>query len=356
MMTEIKVSVIIPVYNVEKYLEQCLDSVINQTLKDIEIICVDDGSPDKCGAIIDKYASKDSRIVAIHKQNGGYASAINYGLNIAKGEYIGIVESDDWIAPDMYEKLYQKAVETDSDMVKGAFWNVDDSVNDIKHISKFVLDIYKMHPTFTFEQCPKLVSHFASIWSCVYKREWLNANNIKMLEDIRPYEDIPFFAEVCSKSSKIAVIPNPVYFYRTDAQNSSNNTVKKTIINYVIQRDRNREIFIKNNCWTPELMEYYWRIAYLGSIAFYKKPNNKFRKEFYCKMRELLKKAKGDGYTFKYLSRVDKRDFEKIVKYPYEIYRIIKLIEILFVNIFSIKNVNKHKVFTVLGFKIKIKK
>ncbi len=355
-MTEIKVSVIIPVYNVEKYLEQCLDSVINQTLKDIEIICINDGSPDNCGEIIDRYASKDNRIVAVHKQNGGYASAINYGLNIARGEYIGIVESDDWIAPDMYEKLYQKAVETDSDMVKGAFWYVDDSANDVKRISKFVLDIYNMNSSFTLKECPKLISHFASIWSCVYKRSWLVENNIKMVEDVRPYEDNPFIAETASLASKITILPEPFYFYRMDAQNSSCNTVKRSIVSYVTQRSRNREALIRNNCWTPEIIEYYWRVAYLGCRDFYRKPNNKFRKEFYGKMRELLKKAKGDGCTFKYLSRVDKRDFAKIVKYPYEIYNILKFIEMLVIKIFNIKNDKKHKIITILGIKIKLKR
>ena len=89
-----KISVIIPVYNVEQYLRECLDSVLNQTLKDIEIICVDDGSPDDCPRIVDEYAQKDKRIKVIHKENGGYASAINRGLECANVEFIGIVESD----------------------------------------------------------------------------------------------------------------------------------------------------------------------------------------------------------------------------------------------------------------------
>ena len=92
-----KVSVIIPVYNVEKYLRQCLDSVINQTLKDIEIICVDDGSTDNCPNILDEYAAKDARIKIIHKKNEGYGKAMNVGISHASGEYIGIVEPDDYI-------------------------------------------------------------------------------------------------------------------------------------------------------------------------------------------------------------------------------------------------------------------
>lgn len=102
-----KISVIIPVYNVEKYLDRCVNSVLNQTYKNLEIILVDDGSPDNSGLICDKYAELDNRVIVIHKTNGGLSSARNAGLEVAKGEYIGFVDSDDWIEKDMYEYLYK---------------------------------------------------------------------------------------------------------------------------------------------------------------------------------------------------------------------------------------------------------
>ena len=117
-----KVSVIIPVYNVEKYLRECLDSVINQTLQDIEIILIDDGGKDNCPRIIDEYAKKDSRIVAIHKENGGYGQTCNVGLERAHGEYISIVEPDDYIDKNMYEDLYKLAKKNDTDIVKSDFY------------------------------------------------------------------------------------------------------------------------------------------------------------------------------------------------------------------------------------------
>ena len=116
-----KVSIVMPTYKVEKYFRQCLESVINQTLTDIEIIPVDDGSPDNCGKIMDEYAAKDSRIKPIHQENGGYGKAVNAGIEAATGEYIGIVETDDWIEPDMYEKLYNQAVKLDADVCKCGF-------------------------------------------------------------------------------------------------------------------------------------------------------------------------------------------------------------------------------------------
>ena len=116
-----KVSIILPTYNVEKYFRQCLESVINQTLVDIEIIPVDDGSPDNCGKIMDEYAQKDSRIKPIHQQNGGYGKAVNAGINAATGEYIGIIETDDWCNPDMFEKLYNQAKRMNADICKADF-------------------------------------------------------------------------------------------------------------------------------------------------------------------------------------------------------------------------------------------
>ncbi|EJG3290978.1 glycosyltransferase, partial [Campylobacter coli] len=119
---------IVPIYNVEKYLRQCLDSIIAQTLKDIEIILVNDGSTDNCGVICDEYALKDKRIQVIHKTNAGLGAAYNTGLEMASGEYIGFVESDDWIEPNMYEELYAKAKETDVDVcLSGYFLNNNQS-------------------------------------------------------------------------------------------------------------------------------------------------------------------------------------------------------------------------------------
>ena len=117
-----KVSVIIPVYKTEDYLRKCLDSVCNQTLKDIEIICINDCSPDGCLEILKEYASKDERIKIIDfKENKGAACARNAGIDAAQGEYLGFVDSDDFIDLDFYEKLYIKAKETNAQIVKGVF-------------------------------------------------------------------------------------------------------------------------------------------------------------------------------------------------------------------------------------------
>ena len=119
-----KVSVLVPVYNVEKYVGMCLDSLLCQTLKDMEIICIDDGSTDNSSAILAEYAKRDSRIIIITKENTGYGASMNLGLSRAKGEYIGIVESDDYALPEMFEQLYIKAQENELEVVKTNYYEV----------------------------------------------------------------------------------------------------------------------------------------------------------------------------------------------------------------------------------------
>ena len=106
---EPKVSIIVPIYRVEKYLSQCVDSLLCQTLEEIEIILVDDGSPDNCGRIADEYARQDSRVKVIHQENAGLSAARNTGIRAATGEYIGFVDSDDWAGPEMFRRSFQSA-------------------------------------------------------------------------------------------------------------------------------------------------------------------------------------------------------------------------------------------------------
>ena len=122
-----KISIIVPVYNVEKYLRRCLDSILAQTFTDFECICVDDGSPDGSGKILDEYAEKDSRFVVIHKDNGGVSSARNAGLDVARGEWITFVDSDDWVEAETYETAYSVAVENDADLIQWNSWIVNEN-------------------------------------------------------------------------------------------------------------------------------------------------------------------------------------------------------------------------------------
>lgn len=144
----VKVSIIIPVYNVEEYLVECMDSVTGQTLNDIEIICVNDGSTDSSLQILKKYRKKDERIILIDKENGGYGQAMNRGFEKASGEYVGIVEPDDYVPLNMYEELYEKASKYELDFVKADFYRFKRSSNGnmelyYNHLSPKTEDILK---------------------------------------------------------------------------------------------------------------------------------------------------------------------------------------------------------------------
>ena len=198
-----KVSVIIPVYNVEPYLEKCLDSLINQTLKDIEIICINDCSTDNSLNILEQYKNKDERIKLINlKENKGAAIARNEGLKIAKGEYLGFVDPDDYVDLNFYEELYKKAKQDDADIVKakrktygidGDIAMTDLNENIIKSGNKFI---------FSYEW-----------WSAIYKKDLIEKNNILFPIECRKAQDIVFLFRCVLNSNKLSLIDNVFYNY-----------------------------------------------------------------------------------------------------------------------------------------------
>ena len=207
------ISVIMPTYKVEEYLPQCLESVMNQDFQDIEIIPVDDGSPDSCGAIIDKYASQDKRIHPIHQKNGGYGKAVNAGMAKASGKYIAIVETDDYIEPDMLSVLYRVAEKYQASVVKAGFRKLySDGGECIVHPPfLFYESEIKVEPQYSND----LMVMESSIWAALYKREFLEQYNIKVLESSgAAYQDVVFKFMVYSMAESIICIDKPVYNYR----------------------------------------------------------------------------------------------------------------------------------------------
>jgi glycosyltransferase involved in cell wall biosynthesis len=213
-----KVSIIIPVYGVEKYLRQCLDTAVNQTLREIEIIVVNDGAKDGCPAIINEYAAKDQRIVAIHKRNAGYGAACNTGLTIAQGEYVAIFEPDDFVALDMYEKLYNRAIQTRVDLVRCEFYHVEETgVNLRASYCEGIPD----KTCFTLEEAPEIILYQPSIWAGIYRRLFLQNNNIRMPEPKGAGQvDINFKMETLFATEKISYLREPLYYYRVNEGSS----------------------------------------------------------------------------------------------------------------------------------------
>lgn len=202
------ITVIVPVYNVEKYLERCVESIINQTYKNLEIILVDDGSTDNSGNICDEYAKKDSRIIVIHKENGGQATARNMALDIAKGKYIAFADSDDWVDISIYEKLYNALICNNANISVCARYNVYDGG---KTESAFVETESKILPS---EEAIKKILTYENMDAAPCDKLF----DAELLKNIRfPVgyicEDIPFVFNAVIKAQTVAYINEPLYFY-----------------------------------------------------------------------------------------------------------------------------------------------
>ena len=219
------VSIIVPVYNVERYLRQCLNSLVHQTLKNIELIIVNDGSTDNCPAICDEYAEHDRRIRVIHQSNGGYGKACNAGFDAAKGEYIGIIESDDFAELDMFMRLYNTAKAHDLDISRGQFDYYYSRIgvcteNAVEHVLPNVIYAPReYYPVFCMPP---------SVWAQIYKRHFLQENNIRFLETPgASYQDTSFTFKVYACAKRFMLSEDVLIHYRIDNENSSVNSKGK---------------------------------------------------------------------------------------------------------------------------------
>lgn len=206
------ISIIVPVYNVEKYLHKCINSILNQTFKEFELILVDDGSTDKSAQICDEYKRKDSRIKVIHKKNGGLSDARNMGLESAVSEYIAFIDSDDFIHPQMFEILYNISLKYDSDISMCDFKRVYE--NDIYKLRKYKTNNQEVLVYTSLEALNQLYSEntvkFVAAWNKLYKRNIFI--NLKYKNN-KIHEDEFIIHELLYRSKKIVYTPVPLYYY-----------------------------------------------------------------------------------------------------------------------------------------------
>lgn len=199
------ISIIVPVYKVEPYLRQCVDSILNQTYRDIEVLLIDDGSPDRCGEICDEYAKKDQRIRVFHTENKGLSAARNLGLREAKGEYIGFVDSDDWIEPDMYEVLLKRMQETGADISVCSFWLENTGT---KEASDYAKAIYVGKESLRALVDGQLSNY---VWNKLYCKTIFQT---LVFPCGRNHEDIASMHLIINQAKSIAVLGATKYHYR----------------------------------------------------------------------------------------------------------------------------------------------
>ena len=217
------VSVIVPIYNAGPYLDQALSSLEGQTLSNIEIICVNDGSTDDSLAIMQEHASRDARIRIIDKPNGGYGSAMNRGLEEARGEWVAILEPDDWVEDGMYEDLvgYARSFGTPIDIVRSSYWRIWNPDTPQQHrmhcTCKGLIKPAKQPFKVTDPGGAEILMHHPSIWACLYRRAFLEEHGIRFLEiPGAGWADNPFLIETSCQAEAIAYLDKPYYNYRED--------------------------------------------------------------------------------------------------------------------------------------------
>lgn len=318
----VKVSILVPIYNVEKYLRECLDSLVTQTLQDIEIICINDGSTDNSLNIISEYAQKDNRIKVIDKPNSGYGASMNRGLEVATGDYIGILEPDDYTVQNMYEDLYELAIKNDADLVKSDWFEFYTEPKLIRKAGRFAL--LESNKILNVKTTPELLKIQPAIWSGIYKRSLIYDNNVRFLETPgASFQDTSFaFKTMCL--AKNVVLTNQAYIhYRQDNNASSVKSSAKVYaicteyeeINKFMDLHKDLKPYINAQKMGKEYDNYVWNL---------KRIDESFRLEFIEKMSEIFNSYNNNNEIGQdFFEKVNKKDFNLLLNNQKEYKKLI---------------------------------
>lgn len=322
MLDNIKVSVIVPVYNVEQFLPQCLDSLVNQTLEEIEILVVNDGSPDNSQAIIDDYASRyPDKIRPFIKENGGLSDARNYGVERATGEYLAFVDSDDYVRNDMFELLYSKAVEDDSDVV---------ACNYCKFGTDFIKEVCVIkHPAwfnYCVEESPGILLEAKSL-ACnkLFRRNWYLNNGLEFPRG-QWYEDSAVVYNMLYLANKVSAVTDFLYFYRTDRAESITNTISDKVFD-IFKSCESIHVFYYGHTANKKLLETVDRVCQIHIFVrleeIMKQGSVKLRFAFYNTMLDYFKRHMPKWTSNRYYKKINKKNYylkyrhRRFMMYPY---------------------------------------
>ena len=282
-----KISIIIPIYKVEKYLRFCLDSLCVQTLKDIEIICVNDGSPDNCSEILNEYQKKDKRFYILNQENLGSGPARNNGLDHAKGEFVGFVDPDDWVSPNYFEILYNRATICSADISASA--NI---VKVDKYQTKKSVGFQSKKIIVSVEKRKNLIYRSGVVWNKVFKRKLVDKYNIRFAETKSTGQDNPFNIIALATANKIATTTMGTYFYRIRSESAINSRSLKDIGIVKIYLDIFSQIKKLN------LVENYFKIIKKRALKdfgnTYSKLHPKFREKLLAELSQSMPSLRFD--------------------------------------------------------------
>jgi glycosyltransferase involved in cell wall biosynthesis len=317
----IKVSIIIPLHNVEKYLRQCLDSVVNQTLKEIEIICVNDGSTDNSLQILEEYAKKDDRVRIINKKNMGVGAARNTGLKYVKGEYIGFVDSDDWVDETMFEKLYRNGRLHNSDIVMCPIIPINENDEEISYQRSGNIPYYNLNYfndefndcSFNYIKTKDFIFKIAvNAYNKIYRSEFINRINAKFPEGLI-FEDNPFFYYTFLNAKRSSLVRKLLYFHRVNRAGSLISKGDKRFFDII----KIQNLIINNFLSLPDCDDY--EIDLLNHkinviILRYFQVSEENRQEFYELIKQDFKKMNLNNDVIDHLNLNIKTTFLHVIK------------------------------------------
>ena len=309
-------SVIIPVYNVENYLNECLDSVTSQTLEDMEIICIDDGSTDNSPDILKEYSKKDKRIKIITKENGGQATARNLGIKEAQGEYIAFVDSDDFIEPTMFEKLYTKAKDNNLDIAMCKIATYDNQTEEIKdNVWYYMLGVFRdfEKDIFNHKDTKEFTCHIAvTPYNKLYKTTLLKENNILFPEGLI-FEDEKFFYDTYLRAKRVSIVDEFLYYYRINRKGSTVDTIKDNDFSDIVPISKLiRETFKETDNYEDYKILLSNRFIHL-QLARFTQTSQKYKENFFNLLKSDLEEVLADRTIYDNLESDVKLRVDKII-------------------------------------------
>lgn len=311
------VSIIVPIYKTEKYLDRCIKSIINQSYKKLEIILVDDGSPDRCGEICDEWAKKDKRIKVIHKKNGGLSDARNAGIEIAQGEYLSFIDSDDYVHRDFIKFLYENCLKNNADISMCGVKQTDKDENINREIKNENIRI-----VFSKDVLEKKHNIYCVAWNKLYKKSIFN--NIRYPKG-KIHEDVAVIYKIMYYSNKIAITDSELYFYFSAPESIMRSEFSEKRLDALDVIKDSYKFFIENN---EKSYAYFILRDYLDTILEFYKQSYLLKKEK-LEIRKEIRKELRKEYKKTYKKIILNPNTNISMKFKYVIYRFLPCIYVL---------------------------
>ena len=296
------ISVIVPVYRVEEFLDDCIKSIVEQSYHNLEIILVDDGSPDKCPLKCDEWARRDERIRVIHKKNGGLSDARNTGIRMASGDYIAFIDSDDWVSPDFFENLYYSLIKSNAQIAaSGIVWAYNDHLQN----DKFIYDQRMFSPEEALETLIQGRGFYAVAWNKLYKKTLFEGIEFPVG---RLHEDEFVTYRLVGKATKLILCQNAIYYYRQ----REGSIMQEWSIRHLDALDAffQRNTYLKKNY--PKLYVNDKVTLLMACIGFFRECSK--RTDFKSEKNKIRQNSKSIKFSLKELSMLDCKSFIDVIR------------------------------------------